>query len=381
MRVAFLVFSAVVAACAGKTTTPEAHAPVAQASEPPGGDWRFRNLGKYELPDDGLVPCAIAQRGGLVAVVFAGADVGKMFVATNRFLPFFSDERVPGQYWEHSELSDGPLGWVSVTMAGSISILHLERIDEYEVRWTSSMGGPGRWQTPYRPPDGSARPKYPAVTLSPGGAFAVHNDPMAGALDYYGWSKTRKPPPVPVDRDEEIASLLVTDSGDLHAITIRRGKVFHLTNRGDEVVRTVLKSESARAVRGSIGVGPNGSVHVLYRDSNTNGLEYLQRAAAGWRRQRLHASDRAGLANTLRVDPAGGIHVCYSVQDGLRYAHNTTGTWQHRDVVRNSRIDGCDFVLDHDLHPHIGFAQRSTGEFVYATTRPAPVEKTEPSPS
>ena len=80
----------------------------------------------------------------------------------------------------------------------------------------------------------------------------------------------------------------------------------------------------------SIALGQNSDVHVGCIDTTGSDFTYATNTNKGWNSEKVGATHQARSATSLKVDSAGGVHACFSSENGageLLYAYNDGNVW------------------------------------------------------
>lgn len=333
---------------------------------------RLKDLGPCDATANGRIPCAIAEANGRVVVAFPEAGTGRLCLCTNLYRPpGWRGEKVE-EYWDSTAVpsfDDGRLAALDMTTAmGAWLVTWAPLAEKYDPQWTESVGGPGRWQTFCNDPQAPPMLLFPAFAIAHAGersVYVVHNDPKSKALNYLSHpGEIRCLPALPVGQKEEIVALAVQANGAIHGLTFLDGKLSYLTNKGGEPKREVLETGDLAEVRGAVIADETGAAHVVCRHSRSGGLSYRTNQSGEWVSTMVERGTRVGMACALALDPKGRAHVCYTADDGVRYATNADG-WKVYCVGSGKALPGCDIAVDGHGCVHICYVLG--GRMTYAT--------------
>jgi len=118
-----------------------------------------------------------------------------------------------------------------------------------------------------------------------------------------------------------------------------------------------------------LAVGPQGKVHIVYRNRNADSLRYAHQTQTGWETEEADTSPDVGWFASLALDQAGNVHVAHydGTNHDLRYACRRNGTWAvevvdtEGDVGRYASIAVTDAGV-----PYIAYYDQTNGNLKVA---------------
>ena len=150
---------------------------------------------------------------------------------------------------------------------------------------------------------------------------------------------------VHVDPDGYQSDMVMDASGALHLAYSRSGgDLYYATNAGGDWQTEAVDTETYTDLGQAIAVGPDGVIHILYRNNQTNDLGYAHGVSGAWTRDQVPApTEVGGYTLGLDVDSAGVLHMAYSEAGGesaTRYGRLDGGAWSFELIDAQASSSG-----------------------------------------
>lgn len=148
--------------------------------------------------------------------------------------------------------------------------------------------------------------------------------------------------------------------------------------------RPPARIDTDDAVHGhtSVGLDPDGGIHVSYYVHNTGALRHAYRApsASAWVITTVDDAgplgSGAGKYTSLAIDPAGGVHITYyyDTDDDLRYAYRPRGgSWVTETLHAAGSVGShTSMAIDSDCGVHVTYYDATASRVRYIHRPPAP---------
>lgn len=160
--------------------------------------------------------------------------------------------------------------------------------------------------------------------------------------------------------------------------------VYRVGNTGNSPAEIRYKSGSdgwsagtqigASGSTSDIAAGPDGKVHVIYRD-NVGTLKYRVKTGSTWSNaESVDATVTIAEWPSIRVDKSGIVFILYQDNSSsparMKLANNSSGVWTYEDVKNPSQTGGessSSLFIDSAGAPHALFYDQATVTAAYAT--------------
>lgn len=123
----------------------------------------------------------------------------------------------------------------------------------------------------------------------------------------------------------------------------------------------------------SIGIDPEGSLHISHLDEVTDNLKYSTNSSGTWVNRVIDNCRRVRQYTSLAVDADSGVHIAYArgynkYSNTLWYATNKSGSWVKEPVdIRGEVGRYNDIAVDSSGNIHISYMDRANLDLKYAT--------------
>jgi len=149
-------------------------------------------------------------------------------------------------------------------------------------------------------------------------------------------------------------SLVLDNNNYAHISYYTNGILNYLTNVTGSWIKQTLDNTPGHTMS-SIGVSPNGHVHIAYADFINKHIVYMTNMSGSWVKTELTTvtGNIPGYQSVLAVDQNDKVHLCYIDGYYLKYLTNKSGAWVSEDTGSSAQ-GSCSIALSANGNVHIG---------------------------
>jgi hypothetical protein len=174
------------------------------------------------------------------------------------------------------------------------------------------------------------------------------------------------------------SSLATDSSGNIHAgyWDENYGDLKYATNSGGTWNVLTLDSANDYGKANSIAVDSADRVHISYYDATFKDLKYVSNTNGSWVTQTVDSNGSVGYFTSIGTDSSNKAHIGYIARspDSLRYATNSSGSWEMQTVDSSLGPDAYGFMwnytslaMDRNNKVHIAYYGYPQKNLKYAT--------------
>jgi len=118
----------------------------------------------------------------------------------------------------------------------------------------------------------------------------------------------------------------------------------------------------------SLALDSDGFVHICYYDATNDHLKYATNSSGTWETEDADDTGQVGMHSSIAMDSSNKVHISYLGVGGLAYATNAAGSWEIEEVAPGQAVgEYSSITLDSDGFVHISYYDATDSELKYAT--------------